>query len=358
MESTLFADMETAELCAALDNACKRLLSEKSILAWILHTCLDEYKEIPVREIAEQYIEGTPEIGTVGVLPEQTNRIQETYNGSKIQGLPNDDASINEGNVRYDIRFRAIAPSPEPEEEYIQLIINVEAQNQYYTTYPLITRAMYYLSRMLSAQHGTEFEHSHYEKIKKVYSIWVCTDPPKERQNTIVRYHMAEELFLGDPKHLEAAKEKKSHYDLLSAIVISLQGGRADIHDDDTLMKLLDVLLSNTTDVATKKKILSEDFEIPMTSHFESEVEHMCNIGAGYGEKRYQQGIEEGMQKGMQKGIEKGMQKGIENEKINSLRALLRNFSLSFDQAATVLEIAPSELDKYRKLVEQYDLHS
>lgn len=28
------------------------------------------------------------------------------------------------------------------------------------------------------------------EKLKKVYSIWICVNPPKNRENTIARYRL------------------------------------------------------------------------------------------------------------------------------------------------------------------------
>ena len=42
------------------DAACKRLLSEKIILAWIMKSCLEEYRDYDVKEIARRYIEGEP----------------------------------------------------------------------------------------------------------------------------------------------------------------------------------------------------------------------------------------------------------------------------------------------------------
>ena len=66
MDNSLAAEIGAAELCAELDSSCKRLLSEKIILAWIMKSCLEEYKDVDVNEIAEKYIEGTPEIGSTG----------------------------------------------------------------------------------------------------------------------------------------------------------------------------------------------------------------------------------------------------------------------------------------------------
>lgn len=70
-------------------------------------------------------------------------------------------------------------------------------------------RGIYHCSRMISAQYGTEFIHSEYQKIKKVYSIFVCMTPPKKRQNSITRYHLVEENLIGN------VKEPVRNYDLL-----------------------------------------------------------------------------------------------------------------------------------------------
>lgn len=84
--ATIHTEMTAAEKKIALDESCKRLLSEKSILAWILHACVAEFKDVPVRDIAEKYIEGTPELGEVRVLPEETNLSADATYTPKIQG--------------------------------------------------------------------------------------------------------------------------------------------------------------------------------------------------------------------------------------------------------------------------------
>lgn len=124
-----------------------------------------------------------------------------------------DDNTITENTVTYDICFYAIIPSTE---ERISLIINIEAQNDFYPGYPIIKRVIYYCSRMVSSQYGREFTNSYYEKIKKVYPVWICTKPPACRQNTINRYTIREENIVGD------ASEKKENYDLMPAIIICL----------------------------------------------------------------------------------------------------------------------------------------
>ena len=275
--TTIAKNIRVADEKASYDAACKRLLSEKIILAWIMKNCLEEYRDCDVEEIAEKYIEDTPQVGEVAVAPDESNR------ASMIQGAGNEDTSLTEGTVTYDIRFLATAPVSG---ELIRLIINLEAQNDFYPGYPLIKRGIYYCSRMISAQYGTEFTNSHYENIKKVYSIWICMNPPKSRENSITRYYIAEENLAG------SVKERKADYDLMAAVMICL-GKEED--SGTNLLKLLNVLLSTETGSQDKCRILEKDFHIKMTQTLESEVSLMCNLSKGVEEK----GIEKGRQEGI-----------------------------------------------------------
>ena len=75
-ESTLAKELYSIEeQQARYDAVCKRLLSEKIILAWIMKSCLEEYRECSVNEIAEQYIEGTPQVGEEPVAQDEVPRI-------------------------------------------------------------------------------------------------------------------------------------------------------------------------------------------------------------------------------------------------------------------------------------------
>ncbi|MCR2047786.1 hypothetical protein NSB25_10880 [Acetatifactor muris] len=116
-DTTIAKNIRVADEKASYDAACKRLLSEKIILAWIMKNCLEEYRDCDVEEIAEKYIEGTPQVGEVAVAPDESNRV------SMIQGAGNEDTSLTEGSVTYDIRFLATAPVSG---ELIRLIINLD----------------------------------------------------------------------------------------------------------------------------------------------------------------------------------------------------------------------------------------
>ncbi len=53
---------------------------------------------------------------------------------------------------------------------------------------------------MISAQYGVEFTKSQYAAIKKVYSIWVCARPPKNREDSITSYSLKERNVIGNVK--------------------------------------------------------------------------------------------------------------------------------------------------------------
>lgn len=340
-ETTVAQGLYVTDDSAGYDAACKRVLSEKVILARIMKSCIDEYKDCDVGDIAEKYIEGRPQVSSVAVLPDES---------PMIDGMDTEDKSVREGTVAYDIRFRALVPDGGAS---IGLIINIEAQSDFYPGYPLVKRGIYYCCRMVSSQYGREFVGSHYENVKKVYSIWICTNPPKNRQNTIMRYRLAEERVIG------GAAEPMENYDLLSVIMLCL--GASDGEDRDGILRMLSVLLSNEIGAAEKRAILQDDYDIHMTQAMEREVSSMCNLGKGVMEKGLamgiekgmEQGLERGLEQGLQKGLEQGMQKGMANAILLSIKNMVKNLDVSTERAMAVLEIPETQRQQYRDLLKQ-----
>ena len=163
------------------DAEVKKILSDKTILAWIMKYSMEEFKDYTIEE-ARECIEGTPEVATIRIRPGHTPEA--------ITGMSNEDKVPGEGEIFYDIRFYAVTH----DSEHIKIIVNVEAQKDFYPGYDLVTRAIFYCARMLSAQLSTEFSVSRddpvkYDNIKKVYSIWICMDTSKKAENTIDEYH-------------------------------------------------------------------------------------------------------------------------------------------------------------------------
>ena len=317
-ETTISQGLHVTDDSAGYDAACKRVLSEKPILARIMKSCLEEYKDCDVDDIAEKYIEGQPQVSTVPVSPDET--------GTIINGMDTEDKSVREGTVTYDIRFRAIVPSSE---EQIALMINVEAQNDFYPGYPLVKRGVYYCCRMISSQYGREFTGPHYEKIKKVYSIWICMNPPKVRENTITRYRFVEEHLVGE------AAEPIQNYDLLSILMLCLGGPEGENYAG--VLRMLDVLLSNEISEAEKRRVLRDDYGIQMTRTMEQEVSVMCNLSKGVREK----------------GIAEGLTKGHTERALSDLRSLMETLGLTIEQAMAALKVPENERQKYMDLLER-----
>ena len=307
-ESTLAKMISTAGEKAAYDRACKRLLANKIILAWIMKSCLEEYRDCEISEIASRYIEGEAQISEVAVHPDEEVQSQQ------ITGLNTEDSTINEGTVTYDIRFRAIVPGTG---EKISLIINIEAQNDFYPGYPVVKRNLYYCCRLVSSQYGTEFTNSHYEKIKKVYSMFICMNPPNYRKNTINQYSIKEEELIGD------FSESTKNYDLMTAIMICL--GDANDTNATGILKLLEVLLSSERKAEEKKRILQEDFAIKMTQELEREVSEMCNLSDGIEQKTL----------------------------LSAIRKLMNSMGWTIEQALDALQIPKEERNSYLNMLKK-----
>lgn len=256
---------------AKLDDVAKKLVKHKIILAEILKECVEEFRDYDIPFIEHQCIVGDVHMDEVSVDQDVEDA------DSSIVGSDTEDNSHKEGLVRYDLVFDARAPKTG---DIIRLIINVEIQVNVNPGYPLITRVVYYLSRLISRQKGTVFTKSDYGKIRKVYSIWICPDPSKENRNSIAEYGFAQLKAIGK------VDEPVENYDKMRGIIISLNDDGMDNRTD--IIRLLSTLLSTTETVERRKQILEGEFHIPMTKEIEEGMQDMCNYGSAiqsYGEQ-------------------------------------------------------------------------
>ena len=204
-----------------------------------------------------------------------------------VEMMNSESSSINEGNMYYDLRFRARVPGGDGD---IFLIVNMEIQNQDNPKYALVTRGIYYCARMLSEQYGTVFKNMDYHKMQKVYSIWICPKPEGKREDTIIRYSLREDEVRGNSFiHV-------SDYDKMEVVVISL----VEDYDssEDPLVGLLSVLLSSSMALERRKEILGSRYGIAMDKELEGEVIEMCNLSKAVEDIGRRKGIEEGRREG------------------------------------------------------------
>ena len=282
MDGELLKTLDATEKVQEYDENIKFILSQKIILAHILAGTVTEFQRWKPENIIP-YIEGEVHVGNIRVEPGLTNT------GSKIQGSNTEDGVPGEGRITYDIKFYVRYPEIKGEEKhYIKLLVDIEAQKDFHVGYDLVTRGVYYAARQVSSQKSVEFEKSDYNKIKKVYSIWICLHPPKYCENTIMRYHLQEQCMAGN------ASEGHFRYDLLEVIMVNLPQNIPKKDSEATLNGMLKTLFSPELSKEEIVKRLAEIYHIPKNRELEGGIQTMCNFGEAILEKGIERGIETG----------------------------------------------------------------
>ena len=306
---------------ASYDDIAKRFLAHKLLLAQILKEVVEEFKDCPLRDIAEKYIEGEPavNISEIPLDPDLTNAAKRVHGGKKgkaekIKGLRNEDSSPTEGTIVFDILFHATLPTTK---EPITLIINIEPQRSLYTGYPLIRRAIYYACRLISSQKEREFHGDDYGGIRKVYTIWLIMHTPKNAANSIQRYQITEKRLYGKKR------EDKKNYDLLVAIMVNL----GTVPSKQRLLKFLRLIFLDERKAAEKKKILRDEYDLTLTKHMEGAWAKMDSLAAGIEERGIQIGFKQGEKCGEERGEKRGKKQGMDSM-MAALRMLKRNLPL------------------------------
>lgn len=155
-----------------------------------------------------------------------------------------------------------------------------------------------------------------YEKLKKVYSIWICSNPPKYRKNTITAYSMNEKNLVG------SVTEKEENYDMLTVLTVCL-GGFGD-ENYEGILRMLDVLLSDRILPEEKKKILKDEFDVAMTKTMEREAMEMCNLSQGI----------------------------VDRTLINAIINMMKNLNLSEKECMEALDIPEEHRELYHMMLQ------
>ena len=289
--SEIAQNLKVADENAAFkyDESARNIVAQKSVLAYILKSALDEYAAYTVQEIAEKFIEGEPELRKTAVHQDHPDRKDGPgmmSGDDRIEGKPTADKSQRDGTVYFDIRFTAVLPS---DGSLIEILINCEIQNNDTPGYPIPKRGIYYTARMISSQRGTIFKDQEYGKIKKCVSIWLCEDTADARSDTINRYSFTEECLRGD------FREKKKDYDLMTVVVLRL--GRKGEESEDNAIRLLSKMFSADISYEDKLDALKNEFKISVGREMSEEVQSVCNLSEGVYNKGYDSGISAGEMK-------------------------------------------------------------
>ena len=321
----------------AYDMYCKRLLSNKQILAYVMKACIPEYADIPLADIPS-YIEMSSIKNTAECEHIHDQQIEVT------------DESIPGSQIKYDIQFEAVLPLRQKKagkststEKRLRMIINLESQARDDPGYPLIKRALYYCGRLMAKQKHPKdgFQHSDYGSIMKVCSIWICIGHNNQKNDVINTYKIQETC---ETNIWHAAKED---YDLITAVMVypkkeTVRNGKAIPyaleHMDENkqrLLELLKILFIKNLAVEDKKEQLQKGYGILMERELDKEVMNMCN----FSDFIEQRGIEKGLEQGLLKGKAEGKTEGKVETTLLHVKKLMQRINVSAIDAMNILDV-------------------
>ena len=283
------------------DAQIKKVLACKPVLAVILKETVAECQDMELLTI-ENCIGEDPKVLQVPVAPMN----------DKIVGQSQEDFLEGEGFVRYDIRTSLHLPGDD-NATLIKIIVDVEAQLDDKPGYDIPLRALFYCSRLVSSQLGTEFSNKkddpkQYGNIKKVYSIWICSNTAEKRANSVDKYSI-------DRKTIMGANNDDPRYDIMTAVIINIGKNHNAAGTNSNMLQALNVLLDTTMSASDKIAELPK-YGVRMTREVKEEVNTMSTYSAEILERGIDQGIEigrdQGIEIGRDQGIEIGRDQGIE----------------------------------------------
>ncbi|MBQ9394372.1 MAG: hypothetical protein IJU23_02505 [Proteobacteria bacterium] len=233
--SKITLEADAKEFIRRYDARCKRILSNRMVLAHLLRATMDEFAGVEPEVIAARNIEG---------VPGQENHTP------RILGLRNERDNPNRNSSFYDVIFYALKPDTG---ETIPIIINVEAQADSKPGYDLANRGVFYLGCMIADQKDTVFQNDRYADLRKVCSIWICTNPPKDCAESIECYTLDQHFILGKcPSH---------HVDKIRLVIVYLsrEADKSSVHNDDDeslgIIPLLNVCLAKAVNKDRQNKV-------------------------------------------------------------------------------------------------------
>ena len=261
IENTELASaMETRGKGKAIDDYCKRVLSNKDVVSYILEKLILDNK------------------GYCGI--KESNIVDESIPGARIE---------------YDKLYEVKLPKT-------KIFVNIEAQSKENPGYPLMNRAVYYVSRLIAKQKNKSegFMKSRYGEMKEVYSIWIIMDMDVKKEEMI-------------EVHTFPEKEDKTLMNIIMVYPLKEDS-------ENEVIRFLHILFVSDMEAAEKKQILEEKYQIKMTRELEEAMDDMCNVIEYYERK--------------------SRLEGEVNTTLKAIEKIEKNMYLSREEAMDVLEIS------------------
>ena len=270
MDTDIKMSVKATDTKAQYDNKAKQLLGHKIILAHILVNTVAEFKGMNPADVV-QYIEGEPHIGSVPVDAGATNI------------------------------------------ETQEKVIGLNTENTEPSSYDILNRAIFYVSRKISSQKGRDFVKSNYNDIKRVYSIWICMNVDEHSMSHI---HLTRDDIIG-------SHNWKGDIDLLNIVLLGLAEDLPEKTEEYELHRLLGALLSSKLKVDEKLDIIGNEFQIPLESDIRKDVSEMCNLSQGIEDRAFERGTANGISIGKKEGLAevvlKLIKKGVSIEQVSDM---------------------------------------
>ena len=278
---------ETEEaMLTRMDRQAKNLLSLDQVAAWILKHIIPEFEDLDRETIMREHL-----------LPvEESSAARED----------------GDATVFFDKWRKVRLKSGETAQCFF--FVDFEPQNRFYPGYPLPKRGTYYSCRMVSSQIKPNAGKSPYGKISKVYSIWICFDPPSGAENSAIRIGMTQSGMTGN---YAFARED---YDLIEQWYFLLSDRE---ETDHKLLRFFDVLFSKEyTFEERRKKLEALGFQMEDET-MAGQVREITAEELRYYDSRFRKGWEGGKAEGYKEGEADGVRKGWEGGKAEGRMMML-----------------------------------
>lgn len=144
---------------------------------------------------------------------------------------------------------------------------------------------------MLSAEFDGSAETVQYDKLYKVYSIWICFDVAAYLANTITRFKIAKEDLFGQTEISER------DYSLMESVMIRL--GKDMSPGDSHIIRVLNAVFGHDMKSVKDAKLKVLGYS---GTFLEKEVDHMMSFSERIRERAEKEGRAEGLAKGIAEG--------------------------------------------------------
>ena len=228
---------------------------------------------------------------------------------------------------RFELTVPGETVTEEPEKK--EPVSVAEAQKEEPGKYYILNRAIFYIGRIVSSQKGRDFVKSEYNKMKRVYSIWICMNM---KENSLTQIYLTKKNIIG-------SHDWKGDLELLNIIMIGIAENLPEKEENYELHRLLSALLSSSLEAEEKLDIIEKEYDIPIEDDIREEVEEMCNLSQGIKEKAFEGGYLMGQEEGRESGYAEGKQNGYAEAV-----CLMYESGLSIEQIAGIIKMSADEV--------------